>query len=272
MAGDYIMLDHDLPDKPEVSAIFEATGVEIATICGRMFILWKLADRLTEDGIMRGMGINSLCAKCGGDKSFWEAVAAAGWIELRENAVAIPRFKKRFGKSARERMLASRRKQEQRCKDSECHDEAGHDRDNSVTTSVQTPNPEPEPEPVSVPELKTGTGRAGVFVDVTVEILKDSEMLLDWHKRASSKKKPIVTGSERDVLRTFCAAERAIECGDNPVGLFASIFRDRLWEHITGAQEDRAAARLKAHRATGPPVDAEYRNLIQNACKIQPTE
>ena len=66
VAGDYIMLDHDLPDKPEVMAIFETTGVEIGAICGRLFLLWKLADRLTEDGVIDGMGINALCAKCGG--------------------------------------------------------------------------------------------------------------------------------------------------------------------------------------------------------------
>ena len=274
MAGDYIMLDHDLPDKQEVMAIFEATGVEIATICGRLFMLWKLADRLTEDGVIDGMGMNALCAKCGGDRAFWEAVQSAGWVRISSNSTAVPRFKERFGDSARKRMLGARRKQVQRL-----HEPAsGQQRDMNGTEAGQAAPPEPVPVPEPVPEpepKKTGTGGAGVFANVEEATLRDTGRLLAWNKHAASRRRPIVTNSEADILRTVAAAERALECGDSPVGLFAAIFRDKLWTHITADQEDRAVARLKAHRAnkaTGPPREPSLGENLAAALSTAPTE
>ena len=110
MAGDWIGIDHELPDKPEVLGIHEATGEEIGTIIGRLFLLWRLMDRQTEDGRLPNAGPRSLATKCGGTPEFWGAVAAVGWVEFVDGFTVVPDFSRRFGKSARRRMKDSIRK------------------------------------------------------------------------------------------------------------------------------------------------------------------
>jgi len=52
--------------------------------------------------------------------------------------------------------------------------------------------------------------------------------------------------SEFNRLQWFAAAEHALAVGkQNPCGLFASIYREKLWRHITHAQEDHARTKLK---------------------------
>jgi hypothetical protein len=52
--------------------------------------------------------------------------------------------------------------------------------------------------------------------------------------------------SQSNRLLWFAAAERALSEGmQNPCGLFASIYRQRLWSYITLEQEDAARAKIK---------------------------
>lgn len=114
MAGDYIEMDHELAEKPEVLQIYEATGAEIALICGRLYMMWRLFDRQTTDGRLLGAGSRSMAAICGGTPEFWEAVAVAGWVTFEEKQAVLPDFEKRFRKSARRRMQDSIRKKRER--------------------------------------------------------------------------------------------------------------------------------------------------------------
>jgi len=52
---------------------------------------------------------------------------------------------------------------------------------------------------------------------------------------------------EAERLRYVAAAEHALRVGEQPLALFRWIIRGRRWDVITLADEDRAAARLKAH-------------------------
>jgi hypothetical protein len=90
--------------------------------------------------------------------------------------------------------------------------------------------------------------------DVRVEDLKDTGRLLDLHGQALAR--GVVTSSEADRLRFVGAAEHALAIGrGNPPGLVAFLVRGRCWRYLTGDDEDRANARLKAHcRSPVPPV------------------
>lgn len=92
---------------------------------------------------------------------------------------------------------------------------------------------------------KAGKG-AGVFANMTEQVLRDPTQLDAWWVDASSRRKPIVGKSEADRLRVFGAAERAIENGDDPVKLFAYIVSKHEWKLISLPQEDRANARIKS--------------------------
>ncbi|MCC6127443.1 MAG: hypothetical protein IT426_20995 [Pirellulales bacterium] len=110
MAGDWIKIDHDLPDKPEVMGIIELTGDTIETVFFRLFLLWRLADRQSVDGILRGVGQRSLVARLGGTIDFWQAVESVGWLHFDNGNAIIPRFAEVFGASAKRRMSEAKRK------------------------------------------------------------------------------------------------------------------------------------------------------------------
>jgi hypothetical protein len=111
MAGDWLKMDHDLPDKPEVLGIVELTGLSIEKVVFLLFLLWRLADRQTEDGILRGVGPRALVARIGGTAEFWEAVAKVGWIRFSDGNAIVPKFSEVFGASAKRRMSEAKRKQ-----------------------------------------------------------------------------------------------------------------------------------------------------------------
>ena len=130
MAGDWISIDHELPDTAQVRGIYELTNAELDQIIGRLFFLWRLADSQTIDGRLEHTGPKTLSRLCGGDQAFWEAVAEVGWIEFKDGATIIPDFVRRFGASAKRRMLDARRAKERRASDPEA---AAHRRDDDAT-------------------------------------------------------------------------------------------------------------------------------------------
>ena len=81
--------------------------------------------------------------------------------------------------------------------------------------------------------------------DVRMEDLKDTGRLLALLDQAVAR--DLVGPSEADRLRFVAAAEHALAVGQgNPPGLFVYLVRGRLWRYLTGADEDRANARIKA--------------------------
>ena len=114
MAGDYLTIDHDLPEKPEVLGIIERTNEPIDAVLGRLFLLWRLADRQTIDGVIPHAGPRSLAQRCGGSAEFWCAVAEVGWIAFSESGAVVPDFEQRFGASAKKRIGDAQRQRRYR--------------------------------------------------------------------------------------------------------------------------------------------------------------
>ena len=52
MAGNWIAIDHELAETPQVLGLIERTGEKVETIIGRLVLLWSLADRQTTDGVL----------------------------------------------------------------------------------------------------------------------------------------------------------------------------------------------------------------------------
>ena len=92
-------------------------------------------------------------------------------------------------------------------------------------------------------------------LSLTTEDLRDDAKLLNWYHAATNGKNPIVKKSETNRLNVFAAAERALEFGDDPPALFNFIVREKQFDFITQAQEDRAHQRLR--RLRNPKREAE---------------
>lgn len=82
----------------------------------------------------------------------------------------------------------------------------------------------------------------------TVDDLRDNAKLLAWFRAMTQIKNAWLKDCDADLLNVFAAAERAIEIGTNPGGLFVRIVRGKLWNKITQQQEDRARQRLRKLR------------------------
>jgi hypothetical protein len=90
---------------------------------------------------------------------------------------------------------------------------------------------------------------AGVFADVTTDTLRDNAKLQAWYEMATSLPNPVVRASERNRLNVFAAARRALEVGNNPPALFASIVASgdgpNGWQLLTVAHEEKARQQLR---------------------------
>lgn len=86
----WIQMDCELPEKWEASAICDATGEEMATVCGRLFLFWRWIDKACKDGIMPQTTIKSVIRNAGGDEAFWEKVEEVGWIQFTDAGIRNP--------------------------------------------------------------------------------------------------------------------------------------------------------------------------------------
>lgn len=126
MAGDWLQIDLDLPEKPEVLAIARASALcpqnganlsavrAVDVVVVRMFHFWRWVERHASSELVRGTDVQDIATLCGGDELFWRAVETQGWVRFTEDGVVIPGWKKRFSKSAKKRMLDAKRKKQRR--------------------------------------------------------------------------------------------------------------------------------------------------------------
>jgi hypothetical protein len=115
MAGEWLMYDVCLPQKPEVLELVDATGLDTDQVVGRLLMLWGWASLNCEDGQAR-ISVRLLSRAVGGDESFWLAVQDVGWLEVdaESGTVAIPGWDRRFSNAAKSRALSSSRAEKQR--------------------------------------------------------------------------------------------------------------------------------------------------------------
>lgn len=109
MAGDWMQLDCDLPEKPEVQGICDLTGEPVDVVVGRMFLFWRWVERHAVAQVLRSCSLKTVARVAGGDDAFWNAVIQVGWLAVDGADLVIPGWEKRFSKSSKQRHLAAKR-------------------------------------------------------------------------------------------------------------------------------------------------------------------
>lgn len=232
MAGFYVQLDENLPDRPEVQQIVDATGREVDVVVYRLFLFWRWCQRDGKDhaqnlGIIPGVGIEALSRVCGGDAAFWNAVVKSGWLMFDAAGIVVPGWDERFSKSARRRADDAERKRDKRARQRE---------------SRSPPTGEP---PRNTEQLES------VFAELTAEDLGKPTVMCNWVAMASVQFRPVVKDDQWH--REHCLAAGIMALNEDgirdPVRWFGWLVGRHFWTKIESRYLEDAKLRLRSVRA-----------------------
>lgn len=133
MAGDWIKVEVVMPDKPEVMRMADILGLDQDTVVGKVLRFWIWVNQQTNDGhglsVTKG-AVDRLCVCTG----FGAALESVGWALFQNGLLEIPNFDRHNAKTAKERALATLRKQASRANGHETvTDESRSGRDENGT-------------------------------------------------------------------------------------------------------------------------------------------
>lgn len=113
MAGDWIKVQKDTPDKPEVLAIASRMGLDPDAVVGKLIRIWSWFDTHTIDGNALSVTFSFL-DRLTGVTGFAEQVALVGWLEHNGQNLSLPNFSNHNGETAKKRSLGKNRTQKYR--------------------------------------------------------------------------------------------------------------------------------------------------------------
>lgn len=109
MAGEWLKMECDTPDKAEVMAITGALGWDDTDLTvGKLFKLWRWFDKQTVDGNAVGVTL-ALLDKVVGVTGFCEKMIAVNWLEVYDGGVRLPNFDCHNGVTAKARAQTAKR-------------------------------------------------------------------------------------------------------------------------------------------------------------------
>lgn len=109
MAGDWLKMEANTPEKAEVLAITALMGWDDCDLTvGKLFRLWRWFDQHTVNGNASRV-TPELLDRIVGAAGFCAAVSEAGWLVLDDHGVTLPRFDRHNGNTAKSRALTAKR-------------------------------------------------------------------------------------------------------------------------------------------------------------------
>ena len=118
MAGDWIKVETATVDKPEIFQIADMLDMDPDEAFGKCVRFWIWADQQSRNGHALNVTKKYLDRVCHRD-GFTDALEKVGWLQRDGDTFDVPNFDRHNGKTAKQRALATKRKQNERSK---CHD------------------------------------------------------------------------------------------------------------------------------------------------------
>jgi hypothetical protein len=113
MAGDWIKVEVNTPDKPEILAVAGALNMDPDAVFGKCFRLWRWFDQQTENGNALGV-TKSLLDRYLSAPNFCDALENVGWLHSENGdstfSVTLPNFHRHNGETGKRRALTAKRK------------------------------------------------------------------------------------------------------------------------------------------------------------------
>lgn len=158
MAGDWIKVDHTLPDKPEVIRMAAELGLDQDAVCGKLIRIWIWADQNTISGNAVPV-TSSFIDRHTAFPGFAAAMRKVAWLEGREGSLSFPRFDRHNGKPAKLRAETNRRVTKCREAHRLTNTDVTSDGNGNVTqTPLQKPLPEKRREEINTETTHAGEG------------------------------------------------------------------------------------------------------------------
>jgi hypothetical protein len=109
MAGDWLKMDHNTPEKPEVLEITRRMGWDDADMTvGKLFRVWRWFDQHTIDGNAHSVTF-ALLDRIANVEGFSHAMHAVGWLQTLRGCLTLPKFERHNGATAKSRALTVKR-------------------------------------------------------------------------------------------------------------------------------------------------------------------
>lgn len=115
MAGDWMKIELELPDKPEVHSMATTLNLDPDCIVGKLVRVWQWFDKHTVDGNAFGVTY-SLLDRITRVTGFGEAMMFVGWMEQNDKTLTMPKFDRHTSASAKQRALTAKRVEKVRTK------------------------------------------------------------------------------------------------------------------------------------------------------------
>jgi hypothetical protein len=191
MAGDWLKIEKDTPEKPEIAGLCAILGINPDVAFAKCFRLWRWADSNTADGHVRRVTPEFLDSLVG-LPGFTQALLEVGWLRARNDALEFPNFDRHMGQPAKARALAANRKRKER--HAECH-----------AARVTETRPEKRREEKSRDPPLPPKGGEGDFPPN----LQTDDFAAAWEKwlaHKCEKRKPVTPTQARELLSQLSAA------------------------------------------------------------------
>jgi len=143
MAGDWIKIEHTLPDKPEVMELADILEMPENEVVGLLVRFWSWVDANMSPECPLVYGTAKRIGRLVSCDKFVDAMVAVGWLEANGDRIAIPNYEHHLSQSAKRRGVEAKKKRTQRKKTSRAAGDKNGTREEkrreeSVTTNVVT--------------------------------------------------------------------------------------------------------------------------------------
>jgi len=176
MAGDWIKLQKDTPDKPEVLAIAARMNLDPDAVVGKLVRIWSWFDTHTIDGNANSVTF-ALLDRLAGVTGFAEQMTFVGWLDQKGHLLTLPNFEYHNGETAKKRALGKNRQNKHRNTD--------ESNANSNAPSVTKELSEKRREEKSIDIQKERATSVACPPDV------DQQIWDDWKQLRKAKKAPV---------------------------------------------------------------------------------
>ena len=176
MAGDWIKLQKDTPDKPEVLAIATRMNLDPDAVVGKLVRIWSWFDTHTIDGNANSVTF-SLLDRLAGVTGFAEQMTFVGWLDQKGHVLTLPNFEYHNGETAKKRALGKNRQDKFRNND--------ESNAKSNASNVTETLPEKRREEKSIDIQKERATSVACPPDV------DQQIWDDWKQLRKAKKAPV---------------------------------------------------------------------------------